>query len=176
MIAMLNPPSTPATHFDGNLDSSASPSSALSSATMDGLTETITDVTALAAHVEVVAIDDDAGNQHDLTVLFEMTSTNEWMYYAIVDAGELADPAVLDTQKDTHSLYSKGVSSFDGNGALQSSYQTNSSLVTTWYFENASPQDTVLDFGFDNTDAATDGLVTQTASASGLNSSATITA
>ena len=44
-------------------------------------------------------------------------------------------------------------------------------LVTTWYFENASPQDTVLDFGFGNSDTATDGLVTQTASASGLNSS-----
>ena len=73
---------------------------------------------------------------------------------------------------DTHSLSFQGSLSFDGNGALQSSYQTNSSLVTTWYFENASPQDTVLDFGFDNTDTATDGLVTQTASASGLNSSA----
>ena len=50
---------------------------------------------AMAAHVEVVSLDDDAGNQHDLTVLFEMTSTDEWMYYAIVDAGELADPGSI---------------------------------------------------------------------------------
>jgi hypothetical protein len=152
--------------FDGNLDSSTTPSSALGSLSMDGLTETITEVMALAAHTEVITIDDDAGTQHDLTIVFEMTSTDEWEYYALVDAGELADTAMIGYADGYAFVAFQGTLSFDANGALQSSYQINSSLVTTWYFENASPQDTVLDFGLDNTGASTDGLVTQAGAAS----------
>ena len=132
---------------------------------MDGLTETIVDVTALGAHAEMVLLDDDAGNQHEITMVFEMTSTDEWEYYALADAGELSDPSSIGYADGYAFAVFQGTLSFDANGALQSSYQMNTSLVTSWYFENASPQDTVLDFGFDNVGASTDGLVTQTAAA-----------
>jgi hypothetical protein len=155
--------------FNGNLDSSTVISSSqLSDLTFDGLNHTISTAVSMADYSIVVPILDNSSNPHDLTILFQKSDVNEWEYYAVVDAGELADPSSIGYTSEFAFSVFQGTLFFDSNGNLEPTLQINISLVTSWYFTGSSMQDSILDFGVDSDGFFTDGLLTQTVSASDI--------
>jgi hypothetical protein len=144
---------------EGNLDAGASPNTALNSLTLDGLTETIVDASALATAVDVVSILDDSGVSRDVTLLFEKTSSTDWDFYAVVDAGTLEDPSMIGYASNYAFSIAQGSLTFDTGGSLLSSVQYNMSLVTSWMFIGADQRDIVFDFGADSAGNATSGSV-----------------
>jgi hypothetical protein len=146
--------------FEGNLDGNSTPNTALSSLTFDGLNETIADASTLATVVEVVSIIDDSGVSRDVTVLFENSSSTDWNYYAIVDAGTIDDPSSIGYASGYAFSIAAGGLTFDTNGNLLTATQNNSSMVTWWNFTGAIQRDVVFDFGMDSAGSATIGEVT----------------
>ncbi len=98
------------------------------------------------------------GVAHEVTVVYERTGTNDWDWYALVDAGETEITALGGTGTDGSAYQiSGGTLTFDTSGNLTTFTQTD---VTGWNFEGASADPAYTwDFGIDAAGTATDGQV-----------------
>lgn len=112
----------------------------LSALALDGNTELIEDVDALADFTTSVTIYDSLGQPHDVTLMFDQTGADTWEYYAMIDGGEvgLTDGMAL--------ALTSGSMTFDTDGNLDLASFTES-VVTTATFGGAAPFEFHLDVG-----------------------------
>ena len=104
-----------------------------------------------------VTMYDSLGQAHEVTVLFERTATNDWAWFAAVDAGEVVDSTGASIGTDGSAFeIANGSLTFDSDGNLSVFDQTNTSATTSWTFQGATAEDPNFDFGVLNT-AGTQG-------------------
>ncbi len=133
----------------------------LTSGTLDivtGTGDTLEDAANAADFATSVTVYDSLGQAHEVTILYERTGTNDYNWFAVVDAGELDAPAGTYTAGDAFTIAS-GSTTFDTAGDLTAFTQTNTSAATAWNFVGAAAGDYVFDFGVDTAGNATDGQV-----------------
>lgn len=115
-----------------------------------------------------VTIYDSLGVSHEVTVLFERTSSTDWTWRAVADASEVYDSTGTPYTTDENYAFelATGTCTFDSTGALTSCVPVD---TTGWTFYGAATQTLTFDFGVDSSGVATDGELTM----SGSESSAT---
>ena len=145
-------------NINAEADDSTTPVSSMS---LDGLTETIDEVTQAADYSTSISVYDSLGAKHDLTITFEKTGTNTWDYFVLTDAGELADPSAIGYADGYAFSITSGTLTFNTDGELTGFTQNNTSAVTSWNYEGASAQDITFDFGLDTANNPTNGAITQ---------------
>jgi flagellar hook protein FlgE len=119
--------------------------------TMDGNTDTIDDVAAASDFATSITIYDTLGAPHSATVCFERQSAGDWGWYALVDGGEVGETDGMAFQ------IASGSMSFDGDGAMTSFSQINTSAISPWNFTGADDQDIDFEFGIDGAGLENDG-------------------
>ena len=155
-------------NINADADDSTTPVSSMS---LDGLTETIDEVTQAADYSTSISIYDSLGAKHDLTIVFEKTATNTWDYYVLTDAGEMADPSSIGYADGYAFATASGTLTFNTDGELTGFTQNNTSLVTAWNYEGATAQDIAYDFGLDTSNLPTgNGALSQLAADSTVTS------
>jgi flagellar hook protein FlgE len=155
-------------NINADADDSTTPVSSMS---LDGLTETIDEVTQAADYSTSISVYDSLGAKHDLTIVFEKTATNVWDYYVLTDAGEMADPSSIGYADGYAFSTASGSLTFNTDGELTGFTQNNTSLVTAWNYEGATAQDIAYDFGLDTANNPTNnGTITQLAAESTVTS------
>jgi flagellar hook protein FlgE len=133
----------------------------LTSGTLDivtGTGDTLEDAANAADFATSVTVYDSLGQAHEVTILYERTGTNDYNWFAVVDAGELDAPAGTYTAGDAFTIAS-GTTTFDTAGDLTAFTQTNTSGATAWNFVGAAAGDYVFDFGVDVAGNPADGQV-----------------
>ncbi len=123
-----------------------------------GTGDTLEDAANQADFATSVTVYDSLGVAHEVTVVFERTGTNDWDWYALVDAGE-AEITALGSTGTAGSAYqiSGGTMTFDTSGNLTAFTQTD---TTGFNFEGASADPAyVFDFGIDTAGNPLDGQV-----------------
>jgi flagellar hook protein FlgE len=139
------------------------------------------DVSTAAAEADFatsVAIYDTLGSKHDLTFVYEKTSTNSWTCYVLADASEVNDGVSVNSAGKETAIGSEGEAfllytlemEFDTDGTL-TNYTPTRNPTTDWKFIGAEDSPTLaFNFGLDaNGDPGT-GAVTQLASVSTVTS------
>ena len=129
--------------------------------TLDGLTETITEVASLSDFSTSVTVYDSLGNAHELTIAFEKDATNSWSYYVLADAGAIDDPNGLGYTAGNAFEISSGSVTFNTDGSINSFTQTNTSSSSPWNFAGAAHRILTSNFGVDANGNAVDGAITQ---------------
>jgi len=163
--APTDPSATEAVTLDLNLpvhteDDDGNYGSVLSSATLDGATETWDDLEGTDyLHSTSTTIYDDYGVAHDVVIYFEQTSESEWDYKVVTAASELDPTADPDGDGYVTELM-EGTLTFDGS-ELDSIDQT---WTSTDPWANGSTSTFDLELGIDSSGEDTDGEITMTGS------------
>ncbi len=122
-----------------------------------------------AAFTTSMTIYDSLGVGHDVTVMFERDTANQWTWRAVADASEVYDTATGTAYTATEGFgfeVATGTVTFDVNGDLTGVTQTD---TTGWNFFGAGAQNPVFDFGIDPaTGNALDGLLTMSGAESSV--------
>lgn len=115
-----------------------------------------------------VTVYDSRGVGHDVTMLYERTSTNDWTYRAVVDASEAYDSTgtAFSTESGSAFEIASGTVSFDADGNMSGFTQSDTSSSTPWTFAGSSTPQLSFDFGMDSSGLATDGALKMTGSES----------
>lgn len=124
-------------------------------------TNTILEAGDAADFATSTTIYDSLGVGHEVTVLFERTTSTDWTWRAVVDATETFDgtgTAFSATEGDAFEV-STGTLTFDTDGVMTGFTQTDTSATTPWTFEAAAASTITFDFGIDTAGVATDGDV-----------------
>lgn len=105
-----------------------------------------------------ITIYDSLGVGHEVTVMFERTSSTDWSWRAVTDASAVYDStgAAYSTTEGSAFEMATGTVSFDTAGALTAFTQTD---TTGYTFLNSAEPALVFDFGLDSTGATTDGVL-----------------
>ena len=136
---------------DGNYGST------LSSATLDGATETWDDLEGDFVHSTSTTIYDDYGKAHDVVIYFEQTSATEWDYKVVTASTEL-DPSSDSDGEGYVSELMDGTLTFDGTD-LDSVTQT---MTSTDPWNTGSTMDFEVVFGVDSSGDENDGSMQMT--------------
>ncbi|HJN75505.1 MAG TPA: flagellar hook protein FlgE [Myxococcota bacterium] len=133
---------------DGNYGST------LSSATLDGASETWDDLEGDFVHSTSTTIYDDYGVAHDVVIYFEQTGADSWDYKVVTAATELDPTADPDGEGYVTELMD-GTLTFDGTD-LESIEQT---MTSTDPWATGSTMDFEVEFGVDSSGDDDDGSI-----------------
>lgn len=137
-------------------------STPLTSAALDitsGNGDTLEDAADQSDFATSITVYDSLGQEHEVTVLFERTGSNDWSWYAVVDAGEVTDTGGTTYTEGAAFTISSGTATFDTAGELTNFTQNNTSATTQWNFFGAADNDIAFQFGLDSALNSIDGDV-----------------
>ncbi|MBM4390359.1 MAG: flagellar hook protein FlgE [Deltaproteobacteria bacterium] len=111
-----------------------------------------------------MTIYDSRGQSHDVTVLFERTSNDQWTWRAVCDASEAYDPtgAAYASESGYAFEIATGTADFDTDGNISGFTQTSTGATIAWSFAGSATPSIDFDFGLDSTGTETDGSVSMT--------------
>jgi flagellar hook protein FlgE len=116
----------------------------LTSAGLDGASETIEDLETDSDHSISLTIYDSLGRPQDVTVLMNQSGDNEWSYKIVVDASSID----ASSYEEGYALeIGEGTLEFDDDGVLISDTQTFA--PTDWFPGADATQEVYFDFGLD---------------------------
>ncbi|MSQ03740.1 MAG: flagellar hook protein FlgE [Myxococcales bacterium] len=131
---------------------------------------TLVDAGTAAQFTSSTTIYDSRGVGHDVTVLYERSGANDWSWRAVVDASEAYDSTGTQFSTDTGYGFevASGTLTFDTDGVLTGSTQTDTATATIWNFGGTDTPSIFFDFGLDSTGVETDGVVSMSGEESAL--------
>lgn len=111
-----------------------------------------------------VTVYDSRGQSHDVTVLFERTSNDQWTWRAVCDASEAYDSTGTAYASESGSAFeiATGTVDFDTDGNVSGFTQTSTADSTTWTFAGSATPSIDFDFGLDASGVETDGSLSMT--------------
>jgi flagellar hook protein FlgE len=132
-------------------------------------TNTITEAAEAADFSTSMTVYDSLGVGHDVTVTFERSGTNDWIWRAVTDASETFDAAgaPFSTTEGSAFEIASGTLTFDTDGNLTAVTQAD---TAGWNFQGAAAQTITMDFGLDTTGATTDGSLRMSGNVSSVSS------
>ena len=153
-LNQIAPKATSLVELRANLDADATIDSTLAAlqGTMDGsaTAPTLLDVTGTDnTYSTSVTTYDSLGVPHDVTVVWQRTSTSDWSWSAVVDAGEAEIGGASGTSGAALEIAS-GTATFDSDGSLTDFQSTPSALP--WTFPGASAFTFDMGVGFQDAD------------------------
>jgi flagellar hook protein FlgE len=105
---------------------------------------TITDAASAADFSTSTTIYDSRGTAHDVTIVFEQTTTNDWIWYAVTDAAQAVDATGTPFGPAGEAFtVASGTANFDTNGNLTASTTTT---TTGWTYGGAAATNLTFDF------------------------------
>lgn len=114
-----------------------------------------------AHYANSMTVYDSLGAAHEVTVVWERTSSNEWSWYALADAGEVFDTSGTAMGDEGNAWeIAQGTVTFDTDGELDAGTPptiTQRSASDAWTFEGASSQDIGFSLGMDAAGDDADG-------------------
>ncbi len=133
-------------------------------------TSTLVDAGDAAEFTTSTTIYDSLGVGHDVTVLFERSGANDWIWRAVGDAADVYDStgtAYASAPGGAFELAS-GTLTFDTSGNLTAITQTDTSTATPWTYLGSTTPAINFDFGLDAAGLPTDGRLTMNGGLSAL--------
>ncbi|MBM76440.1 MAG: hypothetical protein CMK59_13625 [Proteobacteria bacterium] len=138
----------------------------------------ISDAASEADFATSIPIYDTLGSKHDLTFMYEKTSTNQWVCYVVADASQVNDGVTVDASGAETAIGEEGEAfllytlnlEFDSDGQL-TSYSSVRNPTTDWKWIGAEESPELeFRFGLDHSGFETEGALTQLASESTVTS------
>lgn len=154
-LNQISPQATSLVELRANLDADAAIDTTLTAlqGTMDGTAgaPTLLEVTGTDnTYSTSVTSYDSLGVPHDVTVVWQRTSTSEWSWSAVVDAGEAEISGAAGTSGAALEIAS-GTATFDSNGVLTDFQSAPSALP--WGFPGAATFTFDMGVGFQDADS-----------------------
>jgi flagellar hook protein FlgE len=158
----IQPAATSEITVRATLDADQDVTGGVAALTLDGVTDTLETAADAADFATSVTVYDSLGVAHEVTVLYEYAGSNQWNWYAVVDANAVTDttsglPALA--AEDGAFQIATGTATFDTDGTLQTFTETQTSATNAWNFTGAAAQDISFDLGVDAAGDASDGNV-----------------
>ena len=164
---MIDPEATTAMTLEANLSAATEVGTELAALDFYGTgtgSSTLLEAGEAADFTTSVTVYDSRGQAHDVTVLFERTSNDEWTWRAVTDATEAYDDtgAAYASESGYAFELATGTVSFDSEGKASGFTQTSTSDSVAWTFQGSATPSIDFDFGIDASGTATDGSLTMT--------------